>query len=561
MSNRPPPEPSPFSTLALYCTEMATLDRVPLHLRQYVVEQDYAQYTEVDQSVWRFVLLQLYAHLKNAAHPAYARGLQRAGMSVDEIPRIAQMDARLREVGWGAVCADGFIPPRAFVEFQALGILPIAADIRTRQHLPYTPAPDIIHEAAGHAPILPDPDYADFLRQIGAVGQNAFSVPEDDAVYRAIYVLSEVKEDPAATPAQIAAAQRALDTALAATPTVSEAAKLARLYWWTVEYGLVGTPADYKLYGSGLLSSLGESHSCHDPRVQKLPLTAACVDVSYDITRRQPQLFVVPDFSRLREVLDEVASTMSFKVGGAAALEAARQSREPSTVEVDTGTQVIGIVDRIETGPRGEPALVTWQGRTALARAGTLLPEPAALGGDPCVLVLSGEIRVHGNVIAGGTHSPLRLTDATFWRGDQLLHRAPRCAVVCGERVVSARAGAVDPSYWPATEFSKTRVPKPRRFDVRERTLIELYELARGAWHWSLGSAAVPVFEEVYRRLSRDYPEEWLLRWNLLERLTQLSSRSDVVSALRRDLLELEVRYAYEQPIATGLRYLGLLAA
>ncbi|HKU44947.1 MAG TPA: hypothetical protein VJR89_42600, partial [Polyangiales bacterium] len=178
---------------------------VPPHLRQYVVMQDYAAYTEEDQAVWRFVLLQTFARLTRTGHAAYAAGVEAAGLSVERIPRIAHMSERLSVHGFGAVCVDGFIPPRAFQAFQANGFLPIAADIRTSKHLAYTPAPDIIHEAAGHAPFLAHPAYARYLRRIGAVSERAFSDAYDRELYQAVYVLSEVKEDPASTPAQIAA--------------------------------------------------------------------------------------------------------------------------------------------------------------------------------------------------------------------------------------------------------------------------------------------------------------------------------------------------------------------
>src|SRR5262245_3134783 len=148
---------------------------VPPHLRQYVVTQDYDAYTERDQAVWRFVLLQTYARLARTAHAAYVAGFSAAGICIDRIARIAEMNERLSAHGFGAVCVDGFIPPRAFQSFQASGFLPIAADIRTVEHLAYTPAPDIIHEAAGHAPFLSHPAYARFLRRIGAVSERAFS--------------------------------------------------------------------------------------------------------------------------------------------------------------------------------------------------------------------------------------------------------------------------------------------------------------------------------------------------------------------------------------------------
>src|SRR5215469_15863516 len=184
---------------------------VPAHLRRFVVQQDYAQYDAVDQAVWRFVLLQTHARLVETAHPAYRDGLAATGIYVERIPSIEEMNERLGRFGWGAVCVDGFIPPRAFQEFQSLGILPIAADMRTREHLVYTPAPDIIHEAAGHAPILPDPTYSDYLRRIGEIGRQAFTVPEEARVDRAIRALSEVKEDLSKTPDEVSRVEAELE--------------------------------------------------------------------------------------------------------------------------------------------------------------------------------------------------------------------------------------------------------------------------------------------------------------------------------------------------------------
>jgi phenylalanine-4-hydroxylase len=325
-----------------------THERIPAHLMRYIVTQDYGAYDEVAHAVWRFVLLHTYAHLKETAHPAYAQGLFATGMSVERIVDIRDMDACLAQFGWGAVCVDGFIPPQAFVELQSLGILPIAADIRPLEHLAYTPAPDIIHEAAGHAPILVDPDYSAFIRRMGEAGKRAFTLPEDDAIYRAIYALSELKEDPSCRPEQIRAAEIALERAVHACTRASESAKLARLYWWTAEYGLIGTLDDYKIYGAGLLSSLGECHSCHAPNVQKRWLSASSVDQSYDITKPQPQLFVTQDFAQLSAVVDEVTSRFAYAEGGLDSLSKAHESSAVATLEFDAGVQLSGFVEELE---------------------------------------------------------------------------------------------------------------------------------------------------------------------------------------------------------------------
>ena len=125
---------------------------------------------------------------------SYVDGLQKTGITLDKIPNIQDMNDILGEIGWGAVCVDGFIPPTAFMEFQAYKVLVIAADIRQLEHIEYTPAPDIIHEAAGHAPIISDPEYAEYLRLFGEIGSKAISSSRDYELYEAIRHLSIIKK-------------------------------------------------------------------------------------------------------------------------------------------------------------------------------------------------------------------------------------------------------------------------------------------------------------------------------------------------------------------------------
>src|SRR5512143_1699904 len=230
---------------------------LPLHLRRHVVPQDYAAYTPRDQAVWRHILRRLVRHLASRAHPSYLHGLEATGIGTEHIPSMDEMNEKLSRIGWSAVSVRGFIPPAVFTELQALRVLAIAADIRTHEHIEYTPAPDIVHESAGHAPILADPDYALFLQRAGELGFRAIASEEDGAVYEAIRALSIVKEDPAASPDEVAAAERRLAEASASRRFVSESTRASRLYWWTAEYGLVGTLHDPKIYGAGLLSSIG----------------------------------------------------------------------------------------------------------------------------------------------------------------------------------------------------------------------------------------------------------------------------------------------------------------
>jgi phenylalanine-4-hydroxylase len=577
---------------------MTDLARVPPNLRRYVVEQDYAQYSEIDQAVWRFVLLQTYQRLAQTAHPAYRSGLGKAGISVERIPRIAEMSACLERFGWSAVCVDGFIPPRAFQEFQAAGILPIAADMRTKDHLVYTPAPDIIHEAAGHAPILPDARYAEYLRAIGEVGKKAFSSPEDARVYGAIFELSEVKETHGISREAVAQAETRLERALEQVTHTSEASRLSRLYWWTAEYGLVGSARDYKLYGAGLLSSLWESHSCHDASVLKLPLTAACVDQAYDITRTQPQLFVARDFEQLFSVLAEVDASLAYRRGGDRALTAALRSEEVATLHFQEQGFLTGRLSSLLGD--AQSGVVTVQGRVGLGVSGRLehVFESPATGyrlpigklGDGVALASLTPIALRENYRHGvGPRTRLRFASGAELEGelvattqngrgqivsarftDYLLRseqgtgfreQGREYLLRAASEVVTAHAGALDPAFFPTSEASGLRVPKPRTLAERERALLGLYERAIAAFRDHLGGSVVPAFSTIALELDRDFADEWLLRWNLLECLCKLGERGTLSSTLAADLAALEVRFSHREPIASGLRYLSALAA
>ena len=182
------------------------------------------------------------------------------------------MDARLARFGWGAVCVDGFIPPRAFQEFQALRH---PADRRRRfarvEHLPTRPRPTSSTRRRVTRRFCPTPSTRRSCAGIGESRQRAFASPHDRAVLRR-HPRALRREGGSARDAERSAGRRARARG-ARSPqrrAPSEAARSSRLYWWTVEYGLVGTPSDYRLYGAGLLSSLGESHFCHAPDVRKL---------------------------------------------------------------------------------------------------------------------------------------------------------------------------------------------------------------------------------------------------------------------------------------------------
>jgi phenylalanine-4-hydroxylase len=505
-----------------------------------VVAQDYAAYTPRDHAVWRHILGKLTAHLKDKAHPSYLAGLAAAGIGVERIPSLEAMNAHLSRLGWRAVAVRGFIPPAVFTEMQAMGVLAVAADIRTHEHIEYTPAPDIVHESAGHAPIIKDRRYAEYLKRCGVLGFKAIASREDQAVFEAIRHLSVVKEDPAATPADIGSAEARLEAARAGRTYVSESTKASRLYWWTAEYGLVGSLDQPKLYGAGLLSSIGEASHCLTAAVRKLPLSPACVDQDFDITRMQPQLFVARDFDHLFEVLEAFEATLAWRRGGDFALLEAQRAGTVNHLLLSDGRELTGRVVRLI---RGEPrpgrdtvVLALLEGPVMVSRGGaTRMREPwpgpalVALGGrqDP---LPSGPF--HWALAEGVSLAGIRVGDPSGdqveeLRGSRLgqpLDLPGSALLLFSAGLPGLAGGPADPEAWdrwfgeagPAGEGNAERLARKRKAEALPARLGELYlEVAGMRAEGVLHAARLRQILEELRR----YPEDWLLKCEVGELL------------------------------------------
>ncbi|MFZ4579688.1 MAG: aromatic amino acid hydroxylase, partial [Myxococcota bacterium] len=487
---------------------------IPAHLQPFIAHQDASLYTPIDHACWRFILRVSTAFFDRHAHQKYRDGLRETGISTERIPLVAEMDACLSRFGWRAVPVNGFIPPAAFMEFQSLGILPIACEMRSLDHLAYTPAPDIVHEAAGHAPILADPEYAQYLRSYGEVARRAIVSRHDLDLYEAIRALSEVKEDPASTPEQILHAQHTLEQTVIASEYVSEAAQLARMNWWTVEYGLVGSLQQPKIYGAGLLSSVAESSSCLGEAVRKLPLTLDCLQNSYDITRPQPQLYVTPDFATLTELLERVADRMAFRRGGLEGLAKAKMAAAVTTSVLDSGLQVSGVLHDFALDEQNRPCFLKLSGPTQLAWGDTQVPgqgqeqhrdgfsspigrlrgqgrSAADLTPDEVAsldrLEFQSGIVVQGRVTSwlhrDGRMTLISFADCTVTWGDRVLFR-PEWGVydlACGQRVVSVFGGAADRGAYLQGTAAPPSKARPARTNLTEqnRALNALYATVR----------------------------------------------------------------------------------
>ncbi|MCS6978496.1 MAG: aromatic amino acid hydroxylase [Flavobacteriales bacterium] len=466
------------------------LDQLPPHLKAFMVPQHYDSYTPADHAVWRFVMKRNVAYLSKVAHKSYLEGLQRTGITLESIPSVREMNEILGRIGWAACTVDGFIHPQAFMEFQAYKVLVIAADIRQIEHIQYTPAPDIIHEAAGHAPIIADADYAEYLRYFGEIGCRAFSSRRDFELFEAIRHLSIIKEDPYTPQADIQAGEQRIAEISADMGPPSEMALIRRLHWWTVEYGLIGTLENPQIYGAGLLSSIGESMWCMRPEVKKLPYTLDAMHVDFDITRPQPQLFVTPDFDHLKDVLNQFADGMALRRGGIYGLQKARESGSMATVVLSSGIQISGILNDFKQDAWNRPSFVRFSGPVSLAYNNSQIPGQGADYHVHGFSTLVGKIRgietrlehwtsdtfhqngfVPGNRVQAtfesgislegrflenirsqeGTNLIFRFEDCAVRLGDEILFR-PEWGVfdlAVGHSVISVFSGVADPWSFP----------------------------------------------------------------------------------------------------------------
>jgi phenylalanine-4-hydroxylase len=547
------------------------LDKLPKHLMSLVIDQPYSSYTAQDHAVWRYVMRQNVKHLAGVAHHSYLEGLKRTGISIDTIPHMYGMNRILSEIGWAAVSVDGFIPPAAFIEFQAHNVLVIAADIRPVNQILYTPAPDIIHEAAGHAPIIADQEYATYLKLFGYYGSKAFSSKSDYRVYEAIRHLSILKADPYTPVAKIKKAENTLAELEQFTNNPSEMSQLRNLHWWTVEYGLVGELGNPKIYGAGLLSSIGESYNCLQPHVLKLPYSIDAVNYNFDITSQQPQLFVTPDFDRLTIVLEQFAKGMALKTGGVFGLVKAVDSGTTATAIYDSGlevsgtfTQVISAEHEVEYIRTTGPSMLSYRGKMLSGHGlryhrdgfgspvgklkGQLRPmeslsdsELSDLGiiiGQSVVLEFESGVRVVG-----------LLNSLTRKEGKLILMTFDQCMVTLrdhalflpawglydmavGRKIVSVYSGPAD-----AEAFGLSYpVPSEKTHKIRHTSkAFKLHELYKELAGFRGNDYNPTIVEDIWKIVIRNFPDEWLVALEIYE-LLLLNNHQNLIGEVKSHL-------------------------
>ncbi len=223
-----------------------------------IIDQNWAQYTPEDHETWRLLFERQTGILKNRACDEYFAGLGALGITGASVPDFEKMNASLRKcTGWEVVAVPGLIASRPFFTMLANKQFPAGNFIRKRSELDYLEEPDIFHDVFGHVPLLTNPSYANYMQEYGRAGAAAM---ENKGVKF-----------------------------------------LARLNWYTIEFGLVRNGDDVKIYGAGIVSSFGEAkYALDDPSSNHLGFNLERVlRTGYYIDDFQASYFVVDSFEKL----------------------------------------------------------------------------------------------------------------------------------------------------------------------------------------------------------------------------------------------------------------------
>jgi phenylalanine-4-hydroxylase len=224
----------------------------------FIIEQDWQAYSEEEHAIWRLLFERQQRLLVGRACCEYLEGLSGLGVAADGIPDFHRLSDILdRATGWRIVAVPGLVPDDVFFAHLARRRFPSTCFIRRRDQLDYLQEPDVFHDICGHVPLLMNPVFADYMQAYGEGGLKALGL--------------------------------------------GHLQHLARLYWYTVEFGLIATPAGLRIYGSGILSSAGESVYClDDPRPTRLRFDLRRImRTRYRIDAFQQLYFVIDDFQQL----------------------------------------------------------------------------------------------------------------------------------------------------------------------------------------------------------------------------------------------------------------------
>jgi phenylalanine-4-hydroxylase len=472
-------------------------------------------------------------------------------------------------------------------------VLVIAADIRQLEHIEYTSAPDIIHESAGHAPIISDTKYNQYLSYLGSIGTKALFSSKDYALYESIRALSILKEIPNVDQKELADAEALVLYNQQNLGAPSEMALLSRLQWWTVEYGLIGSIDQPKIYGAGLLSSIGESASCMDPKVKKIEYTFDALSYSYDITKEQPQLFVTPTFQNLIDVLEQFESTMAYRVGGLESVSKAIECKNICTAVFSSGLQVSGVFSKVYTDAHQAIKYINTTGPTSLAFNDQLLQghdvhyhahgfgSPVGKLKDakksledytPAELVSAGIIvdKAVKLVFENGILVEGKLVSQTFMEDKLVLLSFADCKVTdkegqvffepawgmfdmaIGDTIVSVFNGSADKNALEDQLYVSEQTTHQPNYTAKDLQYQSLFKQIRTYREQGKSDESL---NEIWQGIQNEFESDWLGAMELLELADTMPTQQALANELRAYLNAQSDKYpAYSKLIRDGLK-------
>jgi phenylalanine-4-hydroxylase len=238
---------------------------------RFLIEQDWAGYTAEEHAVWAELVRRRMPQLREHACSEYLDGFEQIGLQEDMLPDLKAVSARLApRTRWSSTAVSGFLPPDAFFAMLAARHFPTTTWLRSRESMEYTPEPDIFHDVFGHVPMHAHPVFGDFLANYGKVC-----------------------------------------AALTEAGRLEDLERMGRLFWFTVEFGLIRQEGALKVYGSGLISSHGECTRVLAGGCEVKPFELeAVMNQEFDTGAMQPVLYAVESFEEIYEATKQAEARL-----------------------------------------------------------------------------------------------------------------------------------------------------------------------------------------------------------------------------------------------------------
>jgi phenylalanine-4-hydroxylase len=317
-------EEAPITRLAV---EPTTMDRrptsrlgsalvgIPDEWRRHFVAQEYERYTDDEHAIWRDLLAEQRRMIDRYAsqiHPAYVEGFSRLILPWDTIPRLEDVDRELAPLGWRAISVAGYIPAHVYAGLVAHGIFPVSRNLRRREHIEFSPEPDMAHDLFGHIPMFVSMEHWIFLRRLARLIAAAPGNRWDSELYEATRAMGRLRSRGDGRQSELRAAEERVAKAQAgAQREPSRLTELSRMYLWSIEFGILGEATDLRICGAGLLSSSAELRLVCGGGASLSPYSVDVV--RHDICFSDPQMryFVARDHAELHCVLTQYEESRS----------------------------------------------------------------------------------------------------------------------------------------------------------------------------------------------------------------------------------------------------------